>query len=77
MPKQMFLKSAPSASSISAPVPGYRLHDFHALADDEPIPNDLFVRYGLWFQETLVPHVEEEQVAAIRRNPRCPPARPG
>src|SRR3954469_4711223 len=71
MPREMFLKSAPGASSISAPVPGYRLDDFCAasgattLTHDEPVPIDLFVRYGLWFQENLVPDVERERVCEL------------
>ena len=74
MPRQMFLKSAPGASSICAPTAGYRLRDFcaasegRALTHDEPVPIDLFVRYGLWFQENLVPHVEREHVRELTGN---------
>jgi FAD-dependent urate hydroxylase len=74
MPKQMFLKSVPGASSISAPAAGYRLNDFCAecegktLKKDEPVPIGLFVRYGLWFQENLVPEVENERVCEVSRN---------
>jgi hypothetical protein len=70
----MFLKSAPTASSISAPVAGYQLSDFCAASErrpldaNEPVPIDLFVRYGLWFQENLVPDVERERVVDLARN---------
>jgi thioredoxin reductase len=72
MPAGMLLKSAPSASSLAAPRPGYTLDDFcdrHAvprLAPNEPVPVELFVRYGRWFQEHLVPDVERARVTALR-----------
>src|SRR4051812_27699822 len=49
MPKGMYLKSDPSASSLSAPRPGYRLEDYcrtigvTPLRDDESVSIDLFV----------------------------------
>ncbi len=70
MPAGMFLKSEPAASSISAPAPGYTLADYCArtgapdLGRHGPVPLELFVGYGRWFQEQLVP-VERERVAAI------------
>jgi FAD-dependent urate hydroxylase len=74
MPRQMFLKSVASASSLSTPKPGHKLADFclqsgiKPLTDEEPIPIDLFVRYGLWFQENLVPDVEQEHVVEVAPN---------
>ncbi|MGI9004596.1 MAG: NAD(P)-binding domain-containing protein [Streptosporangiaceae bacterium] len=76
MPTGMFLKSAPFASSISAPVPGYTLAAFcarsgmPALGAEEPVPIDLFVRYGQWFAEQLVPGIEPRQVHRLERGPR-------
>ncbi len=70
MPKGMFLKSTPAASSISAPKPGYTLPDYcvasgtPSLGDHGPVPIDVFVDYGRWFQEQLVP-VERERVAQV------------
>jgi cation diffusion facilitator CzcD-associated flavoprotein CzcO len=70
MPVGMYLKSEPSASSLAAPVPGYTLADYSIsigtkpLQDPDPVPIDLFARYGLWFQEQLVP-VERERVTHI------------
>jgi lysine/ornithine N-monooxygenase len=71
MPEGMFLKSTPSASSISAPGPGFTLMDFcdHVgtprLHEDQPVPIDLFERYGLWFQKQLVPWVEPHHVCQV------------
>src|SRR5437764_9469243 len=64
MPEGMFLKSTAAASSLSAPTGGFALGDFCAAqgldsrSDREPVPIELFIRYGLWFQEELVPHVD-------------------
>jgi cation diffusion facilitator CzcD-associated flavoprotein CzcO len=71
MPKGMYLKSDPSASSLSAPRAGYRLEDYcrtigvTPLREDEAVSIDLFVRYGRWFQEQLVP-IEQERVVNVR-----------
>jgi thioredoxin reductase len=61
MPKGMYLKSTAGASSLSAPVGGFTFDDFCTeiglapLREREPVPIDLFIRYGLWFQRHLVP----------------------
>ncbi len=71
MPKGMILKSVPSASSLSAAAPGYTLADFcqksgsAVLTDHDVVPIDLFIRYGRWFQEELVPRVESARVCQI------------
>jgi cation diffusion facilitator CzcD-associated flavoprotein CzcO len=73
MPPGMFLKSTPDASSVSAPAPGYTLADYcrqagrEPLGRDEPVPIDLFIRYGQWFQHELVPDVEPNRVTDVRR----------
>ncbi|MFC1420357.1 FAD-dependent oxidoreductase [Streptacidiphilus cavernicola] len=70
MPAGMFLKSTPSASSISDPVGAFCLDRFRAAegrrpeGDLHPVPLDEFVRYGLWFQRQAVPDLE---TAAVRR----------
>jgi len=75
MPVGMYLKSEPSASSISAPALGYSLADFYVadgrrpLDDWEPLPIEMFIRYGQWFQEQLVP-VEQEQIVRVARGER-------
>jgi hypothetical protein len=73
MPAGMFLKSTLNASSISAPVSGFRLADFFqelgerrpALIHGEKVPIAPFIEYGLWFKERLVPDVEETEVCRI------------
>jgi hypothetical protein len=71
MPAGMYLKSTASASSLSAPAPGYTLADFCKSAgltlpsDLQPLPIDLFVKYGLWFQERLAPAVERKRVCRV------------
>ena len=70
MPVGMCLKSAPSASSLSAPTSGYTLLDYcrhtaTSLGADGPVPIELFAQYGQWFQEQLVP-VEQGRVVSVR-----------
>ncbi|MFI5808528.1 NAD(P)-binding domain-containing protein [Streptomyces sp. NPDC051561] len=73
MPAGMLLKSPPSASVISAAQPGYTLQDYlrtcgeRSLNEIEQVPIELFVRYGLWFQEQLVPDVDDVRVASVDR----------
>jgi thioredoxin reductase len=70
----MFLKSTLNASSISAPVAGFRLTDFFdelgeqrpALSLGEKVPIAPFIEYGLWFRDHLVPDVEEKEVCSIQ-----------
>ncbi|WP_307804826.1 NAD(P)-binding domain-containing protein [Streptomyces sp. VRA16 Mangrove soil] len=69
----MFLKSTPDAVDLSAPVPGARLADFRRaqgeppLTELTPIPNDVFVDYGQWFQERHVGEVESTRVVHVAR----------
>ncbi|HEU5356208.1 MAG TPA: NAD(P)-binding domain-containing protein [Actinocrinis sp.] len=73
MPVGMYLKSTPRASSIAAGRPGYTLADFcmtvgtTPLTGDDPVPLDLFLRYGEWFAEQLVPAVEPATVRRVDR----------
>ncbi|MFF0125800.1 FAD-dependent oxidoreductase [Streptomyces mirabilis] len=69
----MFLKSTPAATDLSAPEPGGRLADFcrvHGeaeLTELTPIPCDVFVRYGQWFQKRYVGEVDPGLVVAVDR----------
>ncbi|MEU6404348.1 FAD-dependent oxidoreductase [Streptomyces sp. NPDC046985] len=71
----MFLKSTPDAVDLSAPEPGGRLADFlqahgeRALTELTPIPCDVFVRYGQWFQKRYVGEVEPVRAASVDRAP--------
>jgi Pyridine nucleotide-disulphide oxidoreductase len=74
MPAGMFLKSTPDASSISAPAAGFTLAAFctHSglppLGEDEPVPVDLFIRYGQWFADQLVPGIEPRLVRRLEHD---------
>jgi len=69
----MFLKSTPAASSLSAPTSGYSLADFCIASGVEPltgnqiVPVELFANYGRWFQQQLVPDVENLRVCRLER----------
>ncbi|WP_406445216.1 NAD(P)-binding domain-containing protein [Streptomyces sp. NBC_00631] len=69
----MYLKSTPAATDLSAPEPGGRLADFRRehgepeLTELTPIPCDVFVRYGQWFQKRYVGEVEPARVTAVER----------
>lgn len=74
MPAGMLLKSTPVASSIDAPQPGHTLLDFcrdvgerRYESDWDAIPVEVFARYGLWFQERLVPDLEQVRVVSVDR----------
>ena len=75
MPAGMLLKSPPSASSLSAPQPGFTLDAYcravgeSVLAEHDQVPVELFVRYGLWFMGQLVPDVEDVRVRTLDRQP--------
>ncbi|MGQ4434204.1 FAD-dependent oxidoreductase [Streptomyces sp. SAS_260] len=70
----MFLKSTPDATDLSAPEPGGRLADFRRvhgepeLTELTPIPCEVFVRYGQWFQKQYVGEVDPARVVAIIRD---------
>ncbi|MFJ9864220.1 FAD-dependent oxidoreductase [Streptomyces sp. NPDC101165] len=69
----MFLKSTPAATDLSAPEPGGRLADFRRLHGEPelteltPIPCEVFVRYGQWFQKRYVGEVDPARVVAVDR----------
>ena len=75
MPKGMFLKSEGAGSNLSDPARTMTLAKYCALTgapydhEGTPIPLDTFVDYGLAFQRTLVPEVEEYAVVAISEKP--------
>lgn len=76
MPAGMCLKSTPDASSLGSPAPGFTLSDYcvsegiRPLHGDEVVPIQLFTRYGQWFQQRLVPDVEDETIREVRRTDR-------
>lgn len=75
MPKGMYLKSTFDASSLSAPAPGSSLADYcaatgtRALDERHPVPLDMFIDYGLWFQDRHVKDVERLEVRRVAAVP--------
>ena len=73
MPAGMLLKSPPNSSMLSAPRPGFTLDDYARqtgetrLTGHEQVPVEMFVRYGRWFAEELVPEVEQVRVLGVDR----------
>jgi hypothetical protein len=71
MPRGMYLKSTVDASALSAPAPGSALADYWtatgtpALDEWHPLPIDMFVDYGQWFQARHVRDVEHQHVRSI------------
>ncbi|KUF17897.1 FAD-dependent oxidoreductase [Streptomyces silvensis] len=76
MPAGMLLKSTPVASNIDAPQPGHTLVDYCAAAglprlitDEDIIPVETFAGYGQWFQEKLIPDLEQVRVVSVDQRP--------
>ncbi|MET9291535.1 FAD-dependent oxidoreductase [Streptomyces sp. NPDC003077] len=74
MPAGMLLKSTPVASNIDTPQRGHTLVDFcdavgerRYESDWDVIPVETFIRYGQWFQEKLVPDLEQVRVVSVDR----------
>jgi hypothetical protein len=76
MPKGMFLKSEGFASNLAHPNPGFTLADYcarrgSAYADSNlPVSLETFRGYGLWFQQTAVPIVEDIDVTGVAHGTR-------
>ena len=73
MPRGMFLRSGPSASSLADPDDRFELdryRDLHGIPHSKPVPLDDFVRYGQWFQQQAVPDVERRTVTHVAPNSR-------
>ncbi len=69
MPRGMFLRSSPMASSIIAPSGPLSLGQFEARMGMEkraPVPLDRFVQYGLWLQREAVPDVDRRKVVEVK-----------
>ena len=68
MPAGMYLRSAWSASSLSAPGHACDLDSFlnaTGRRQQQPIPLRFFVDYGLWFQRHAVPNVDPTLVKSL------------
>lgn len=70
MPEGMLLRSYWWTTNLSDPLKKYRLARYfqeHQMAVPDPVPLEVFVDYGLWFQRRAVPDVDETFVATIQR----------
>lgn len=77
MPPGMLLRSEPFASNLYAPWGGYTMEEYcrrHRI-DYKPVgirmPLELFVDYGLWFQQQVVDHVRGVEVVDMHRKDGC------
>ncbi|BAM88861.1 oxidoreductase/NAD(FAD)-dependent dehydrogenases [Bradyrhizobium oligotrophicum S58] len=65
-----YLKSYCFGTNISAPMPGYSFADYNGprgLETFEPCSMQNFAAYGQWFQQNVVPWVEDIDVARLDR----------
>lgn len=74
MPAGMLLKSTPVASNIDAPQRGHDLVDYcdavgipRLVTDEDIVPIETFTAYGEWFQQQLVPELEQVRVVSVER----------
>lgn len=70
MPRTMLLRSHPTCSQIGTPTPDLTLDRFlvsRGAPRPRRIARDLFVRYGLWIQQCVVPDVDRSRVERIER----------
>ncbi|MER6286575.1 FAD-dependent oxidoreductase [Streptomyces sviceus] len=77
MPAGMLLKSTPAASSLDAPQRGHTLVDYcdaagirRLVTDEDIVPVETFIAYGQWFQQKLVPELEQVRVVSVDRSER-------
>ncbi|MFF0010746.1 FAD-dependent oxidoreductase [Streptomyces sp. NPDC005374] len=77
MPAGMLLKSTPAASNFDAPQRGHTLVDYcdaagipRLVTDEDIIPVETFIDYGQWFQQKLVPELEQVRVVSVDRSER-------
>jgi FAD-dependent urate hydroxylase len=71
MPKGMFLRSHWWASNLSDPQKKYGLKQFFEVSEYKicyPMPIQLFIDYGMWFQKHVVPFVDPTYISSIERN---------
>ncbi|MET7692134.1 FAD-dependent oxidoreductase [Streptomyces sp. NPDC005483] len=77
MPAGMLLKSTPAASNLDAPQRGHTLVDYcdaagipRLVTDEDIVPVETFIAYGQWFQQKLVPELEQVRVVSVDRSER-------
>lgn len=68
MPRGMLLRSAYSASHLSAPDEGLSLSGFETARGrsvNRPVPLEDFIQYGSWFQQRAVPDLDQRKITCI------------
>jgi FAD-dependent urate hydroxylase len=68
MPAGMLLRSPRIASNIADPLNERTLEAFEAhrgISSKAPLPLETFVEYGLWFQQQVLPQVDNREVAKV------------
>lgn len=68
MPPEMFLKSSWSALNIAEPSGRYSLNRFAqatGIQKQEPVPLKVFLKYAAWFQERLIPDIDQTFVKRL------------
>lgn len=68
MPLGMLLRSNWTATQIASPDDSFTMESFqkaNGVSFAMPVPLAHFVRYGLWYQQQAVPHLDRRQVARI------------
>ncbi|UNT00168.1 lysine N(6)-hydroxylase/L-ornithine N(5)-oxygenase family protein [Streptomyces tubbatahanensis] len=70
MPRGMFLKSEPDASTLSDPAGAHTLAGYCAergieVAHGNPLPLDTFTEYGTWFGRNAAPPADEQTVTRV------------
>jgi len=71
MPPKMYLKSSRSALNISDPEGKYSLNHYSkhfAISRQEPVPLQVFLEYGQWFQKQVVPDVDQTYVKFLTQD---------
>lgn len=70
MPRGMFLRSHWWATNFSDPQKKYSMKQFFQVSDYDvcyPMPVQLFIDYGMWFQKHVVPDVDPTYVSSVER----------
>ncbi len=70
MPEGMLLRSYWWATNLSDPQKKYSFGNYFqekGIQGVDPLPIEIFIDYGLWFQKNAVPHLDETYVANIER----------
>jgi hypothetical protein len=70
MPAGMLLRSPRVASNIADPKRQFTLDAYEkalGIAPSAPVPLEVFVGYGQWFQRQLLPDLDQREITSLRR----------